>query len=107
MQHNNNLYAAYTHSQQNPNVASAPPLDEDNHTHQISQNDIHFQQPCPPMYPYPSMYPYPNGPYMTPHIHIPIVSVEQYNHQNQMRKNQEQDNCCCIGLMALLCCCLY
>jgi hypothetical protein len=104
MQHNNNLYAAYTHSsQQTPNVASAPPLDEDNHNHmhQNHQNDIHFQQPCPPMYPYPY------GPYMIPHIPIPIISVEQYNEQNQMRKNQEQDNCCCIGLMALLCCCLY
>jgi hypothetical protein len=103
MQHNNNLYAAYTHSQQNPNVASAPPLDDEdnhnhNHMHQIPQNDIHFQHS------YPTMYPYPNGPYMTSHIHIPVESIDQ---QNQMRKNQEQDNCCCIGLMALLCCCLY
>ena len=101
MQHNNNLYSAYyTHSEQNPNVASAPPLDEDshNHMHQIPQNDIHFQHSYPPMYPYP------NGPYMTPHIPIPIASVDQ---QIQMHKNQEQDNCCCIALMAFLCCCLY
>jgi len=103
MQHNNNLYAAYTHSQQPPNVASAPPLDDEdnnnhnhNHMHQIPQNDIHFQHH--------TMYPYPNGPYMTSYIHIPVASIDQ---QNQMCKNQEQDNCCCIGLMALLCCCLY
>lgn len=99
MQHNHNLYAAYAHN--TLNIPSAPPLDEDNHNHmhQIPQNDIiHFQHP------YPSMYPYPNGPYMTPHISIPIASVDQ---QIQMRKNEEQDNCCCIALMAFLCCCLY
>jgi hypothetical protein len=102
MQYNSYAYTHAHSSQQTPNIPSAPPLDEDNHNHnhmhQIPQNDIHFQQP------YLSMYPYPNGPYMTPHIPIPVVSVDQ---QIQMRKNQEQDNCCCVALMAFLCCCLY
>ena len=101
MQYNSYAYTHAHSSQQTPNVASAPPLDEDGNMHQIPQNDIHFQQAYPPMYPYP------NGPYMTPHIPIPIISIEQYNQQIQMRKNQEQDNCCCIALMAFLCCCLY
>ena len=109
MQYNNynNPYNPYNpylcnNIQHNPNIATAPPLDEANYRpqtpeiHQMPQNYMHthIQQPCP-VYPYP----YPDGCYTTP-----TASVEQYNRVTQMRKKQE-DDCLCVGLLSILCCC--
>lgn len=89
-----NPYNPYNH--QTPNVATAPPLDDVNYTHQAPQSYIYVQQP----YPVYSVYSYPNTPRNTP-----VQQQQQHNRDIQMRK--EQDDCCCFGLMALLCCCFF
>lgn len=98
MQHNIQYYNP--HVQQNINVATAPPLDDfTTNTHQLPPNypsHMYVQQPHP-MYVYPDI-PY-NVHYMTP--------MEHYNREMEMRKNQEKEECCCIGFYTILCCCLY
>jgi len=102
MQYTNNPYNPYLcNIQHNPNVATAPPLDEINYTNQIPQNYTHIphiQQPRP-VYLYPDI---PNN------IHY-MTAAEQYNRdrgiQMQMRKKQQEDDCCCFGLLTILCCC--
>jgi len=93
-----NPYNPYVHNnhQQTPNVATAPPLDDVNYTHQAPQSYIYVQHP----YPVHPGYSYPNNPYITH-----VQQQQQHNQDIQMRK--EQDDCCCFGLMALLCCCLF
>ena len=102
---NNNPYNPYLcNSQHNPNVATAPPLDEVNYLDQLPPNHMYIQQPYP-VYPYPYPDPYPNNsPFMTP---ITPPPIEQYNReiQMQMRKKQQEDDCCCFGLLTVLCCC--
>ena len=105
MQYTNNPHNPYNpynpylcNNQHNPNVATAPPLDEvevNYVRHQMPQNYMYVQRPCP-IHPYP----YPDGLYMTP-----ITPVEQYNREIQMRKKQQEDDCCCFGLLTILCCC--
>lgn len=92
-----NPYNPYiNNNHQNPNVATAPPLDDVNYTHQAPQSYIYVQHP----YPVYSIYSYPNTPHNSP------VQQQQHNQDIQMRKEQE-DDCCCFGLMALLCCCFF
>ena len=92
-----NPYNPYiNNNHQTPNVATAPPLDDVNHTHEAPQSYIYVQQP----YPVHSVYSYPHTP------HITSVQQQQHNQAIQMRK-EEEDNCCCFGLMTLLCCCFF
>ena len=104
MQQNTQYYNPQ--GQQNPIVATAPPLDDfitntppvyPNHsTYPNHLNHMYIQEPNP-VYLYPEI-PY-NIPYMTP--------MEQYNREMEMRKKQkEQDECCCLGLLVICCCCL-
>ena len=96
MQYNPHIY----NGQQNLNIATAPPLDDDFATnpHQLPPNypnHMHVQQLHP-------LHLYPDVPC---NVHC-TTPVEQYNREMEMRKKQE-DECCCIGLLTILCCCLY
>ena len=91
------------------NVATAPPMDNDEVTIGI------YYQP-PPAYPnynqnYYSYPTYPPPVYLQPQPQpYPQSYPQSYsnNHSIQTNKNKnKEDECCCVGLMALFCFCCF
>jgi hypothetical protein len=94
------------HVQQNPIIATAPPLDDfstntyqppPNYplSHPSHVNHMYIQQPHP-------LHLYSDTPYNVHHMN----PVEQYNREMEIRKKQQEDDCFCLGLLVICCCCL-
>ena len=95
---------------QTANVATAPPIDA------IQQNQVVYLQQAPypqntnsnPNYMYNEQI-YPTVPHQ---IYTPpqtsfnyLTTTEQYNRPEIQPTKRSEDECCCFGILAVLCCC--
>ena len=102
----NSPYSPSTKNNMNGNIATAPPMDDDEVT-----IGIYYKPPVNNQYPSQQHGGFYTQPTYPPPIYSQSQSQSQYpvypvnvQPQQKQHKNKE-DECCCIGIMALLCFC--